>query len=493
MLNQHGARFYFLGPNIDEISQEFLEKYDAVFKKYNYSLVINEEDEIKNGDNYYADRNVEFKEQRLFEELLKLGEQTIIYCSSPEKSTQTAINFAKYLGNLDNSSTQNSESDIPLIQWIKEQISYKWDLCTCLKHKIGLHNGAFPKHINAAIIDYFNNGDLLYLFCTSTIIEGVNTSTKNVIIYNNWRGKQSNKIDYFDYKNIKGRSGRMFKHYIGNLYSFYPKIAEQKVIVDIPFVDQEKPLNKEILAQTPHVDIKDKQSQEYTELKKLPSEELELFKKNGLSIDGQKAILEHLKQNFDKDYDLFAWHYRPKYLQTKYILDLCFEHIAKPGETGGGVSSKKLALLIAQCNAVENLYAIVRNEVKYLHDENGLDYNTALTRGFQIQRHWFDYKLPKWFGCFNELQKYVCILYNKKPGNYSVFLAQLENDYMSSRANLLMEFDLPRSAIRKLDGFISQEISGEDMINYIKNNRQKIFGNAGLTNYEKERVTKEVL
>lgn len=492
MLNKHKARFYFLGPNIDKISQEFIDKYSVIFKKYDYTLVVNEENEIKNGEIYYNDNKVEIKEKRLFEELLRCNEQTIIYCSSPQKSTETAINFAKYLESLD-SRNLNTENNVPLIQWINDNISYKWEISSCLRHKIGVHNGVFPKHVNASIIDYFNDGKLLYLFCTSTIIEGVNTTAKNVIIYNNWRGPKHKKIDYFDYKNIKGRSGRMFKHYVGNLYSFYQKFEEEAVEIDIPFVDQEKPLSKEILAHTPDNDIKDKNSQEYQELQSIPKVELELFKKNGLSIEGQKNILEYLKTNINKDYHLIKWTYLPKYEQSLYILELCFDNLLKRTETGGGVTPKKLATLIRKCNIGQNLYLIVKNEVKYLHETCGNDYNYALTAGFQIQRHWFDYKLPKWFGCFNELQKYVCDLYGLIPGDYSSFLAMIENDYMSTRANLLMEFDLPKTAIRKIDNYIPEYVSDDEFIKYIKQNTQDITRNAFLSNYEYERLKKEVL
>lgn len=492
MLNKHKARFYFLGPHIDKISQEFIDKYDVIFKKYDYTLVVNEENEIKNGEIYYNDNKAEIKEKRLFEELVKCNEQTIIYCSSPQKSTETAINFAKYLESLDNRNL-NSERDVPLIQWINDNISYKWEIVSCLRHKIGVHNGIFPKHINASIIDYFNDKKLSYLFCTSTIIEGVNTNAKNVIIYNNWRGPKHKKIDYFDYKNIKGRSGRMFKHYIGNLYSFYQKFEEEAIEIDIPFIDQEKPLSKEILAHTLEDDIKDKNSQEYQELQSIPEAELELFKKNGLSIEGQKNILEYLKSNINKDYYLIKWAYYPKYEQALYILELCFNNLLKPTETGGGVTPKKLATLIRKCNIGQSLYLIVKNEVKYLHETRGNDYNYALTAGFQIQRHWFDYKLPKWFGCFNELQKYVCNLYGLPSGDYSLFLAMLENDYMSPRTSLLMEFDLPKTAIRKLDNYVPENISDDEFIFYIKQNNQDIVRNAFLTNYEYERLKKEIL
>lgn len=494
MLNIKKSRFYFLGPNIDKISSEFSNKYNAIFKKYDYSLVINEEKEpLTNEENkIFSDRTVAPKEQKLFEELLKLGEQTIIYCSSPDKSTRTAINFAKFLES-QHVQGKNTEENIPLIQWITENLSYKWDVILCLKNKIGLHNGAFPKHINSSIIDYFNNGQLKYLFCTSTIIEGVNTSTKNVVIYNNWKGKQNKKIDYFDYKNIKGRSGRMFKHYIGNLYSFYPKFEEEEIEIDVPFVDQLKPLNKEILAQTPENDIKDKNSKEYQELKALPQEELELFKKNGLGIDGQKAILEHLKSNFKTDYPLFCWTNKPKWTQSEYILNLCFEHLTKETETGGGITPKKLATLINICNFNNNLFSIIANEIKYQHEQLGKDFNTALISGFQIQRHWFDYKLPKWFGAFNELQKYVCKINNVPAGDYSFFLAILENDYMSPRANLLMEFDLPKTAIRKLDEHIPKTVEEEYLLNYIKENYLALKEKSLLSKYESERIEKEVL
>ncbi|VVM18302.1 hypothetical protein BSPWISOXPB_3366 [uncultured Gammaproteobacteria bacterium] len=33
------------------------------------------------------------------------------------------------------------------------------------------------------MIDYFNEEKLKYIFCTSTIIEGVNTSAKNIIYF----------------------------------------------------------------------------------------------------------------------------------------------------------------------------------------------------------------------------------------------------------------------------------------------------------------------
>ena len=81
---------------------------------------------------------------------------------------------------------------------------------------------------------------LKYIFCTSTIIEGVNTSAKNVVIFDEKKG--TNELDFFDYSNIKGRSGRMMEHYVGKVYNFINIPKEEKIVVDIPFYEQNKDL-----------------------------------------------------------------------------------------------------------------------------------------------------------------------------------------------------------------------------------------------------------
>ena len=56
---------------------------------------------------------------------------------------------------------------------------------------------------------------------------------------------------------------------------------------------------------------------------------LELFKKNGLSIEGQKNILEYLKKNIRKDYHLINWTGFPRFEQSLYLLNLCFNNLTK--------------------------------------------------------------------------------------------------------------------------------------------------------------------
>lgn len=43
LLEKYKVKFLLLGPNIKNVSTEFLEKYNAEFYKTNYSLVVNQE------------------------------------------------------------------------------------------------------------------------------------------------------------------------------------------------------------------------------------------------------------------------------------------------------------------------------------------------------------------------------------------------------------------------------------------------------------------
>jgi replicative superfamily II helicase len=264
-------QFYLLGPNIDGISEGFEKTFNAEFYYTKYSLIEN------TTENIACNKNT--KENLLFEKLYELKEQqTIIYCSSPTRVRSLAYKFCNYL--IEKGSLKNE--NLPLIEWIKKEVNSNWNLIDFLSLGIGINDGALQKHINSSMIDYFNDKEkrLRYLFCTSTIIEGVNTSAKNVIFFDDKKGGKD--IDFFDYSNIKGRSGRMMIHYIGKVFNFHtpPKSNEEKMIIDIPFFEQ-NPVKKEVIVGQEDEDLKleTKESTEYKELILIPEEERKLFHK----------------------------------------------------------------------------------------------------------------------------------------------------------------------------------------------------------------------
>ncbi len=73
-------------------------------------------------------------------------------------------------------------------------------------------------------MEQFNNGVFNILFCTSTIVEGVNTDAQNMIILNPSKGRK--KLTPFDIKNIKGRAGRYYHCFVGRVFYMNKELSE---------------------------------------------------------------------------------------------------------------------------------------------------------------------------------------------------------------------------------------------------------------------------
>ena len=494
LLNKHKSKFYLLGPNIDGISPGFAERYNADFYKTNYSLVDTNSIDYytKYKDSYgVRGKKKEFKEQKLFELLYKLkDEQSIIYCSSPARVRYLSVKFKEYLKDRNVSEGGNQ---ISLIEWIEQNVNRNWSLIECLKYGIGIHDGALQKHITSSIIKYFNLGKLKYLFCTSTIIEGVNTSSKNVIYFDSTKGNNV-KIDYFDYSNIKGRAGRMMVHYIGNIYNFNPEPPIENMIVDIPFFEQ-YPVSDEVLININYKDIRDKNSNQYKELESIPEDIKQLVRNNGVSIKGQIEVLRILEKDIENKYNLVSWSGFPTYEQLNYVLSLAWDNFIKMGETTKPMTIKKLIKVTFDYGNDFNINRLVNENFSYLKSKNNGKTNielldNAIQQSFQILKHWFQYKVPKWLSVINNLQEFICNKKDIKPGNYIFYANQIENEFIRDNLSVLYEYGVPSSAIRKLADKIPSDIDEDKVIEYIKNN--ELINKSDLISYEKEKLYENI-
>lgn len=157
--------------------------------------------------------------------------QTLFYCATPAKT----IEYTKQLSELFKDTYFPNKISKNFITHLRKRYNVKlknqnnsseyWSLITALEHGYGIHHGKFPKYIQHEILRMFNKGQFDYLFCTSTIIEGVNTNARNVVIINNSIGNSS--MTGFALKNIKGRAGRYYHNYIGRV--FYTELKQRRI------------------------------------------------------------------------------------------------------------------------------------------------------------------------------------------------------------------------------------------------------------------------
>ena len=150
------------------------------------------------------------RQTELVKLLKTLNEPTLVFCGSPARANKIAERLVEELFE-----AHQQESD--LADWLAENYHPDWIVAKALRCGIGIHHGKLPRSIAQQMVRLFDEGRISKLICTSTLIAGVNTKAKNVVVFDN---KIANKkIDHFTFNNIKGRSGRMFKHFIGRVLS----------------------------------------------------------------------------------------------------------------------------------------------------------------------------------------------------------------------------------------------------------------------------------
>ncbi|MCM1527579.1 MAG: DEAD/DEAH box helicase [Clostridium sp.] len=494
VVNKFHPRFYFLGPNIDGITDGFAEKYDAIFYKSDFSLVdCNVIDKSNLIDWSQSDKQIDKEKIEILCKLLSelKNEQTLIYCSSPARARRMAKTYLEYL----QKRGYEKSDQVPLIEWINKNISPEWSLAKELQYGVAIHDGSLQKHMGASIIKYFNEGHLKCIFCTSTIIEGVNTSAKNVILFDEKKG--GNEIDFFDYSNIKGRSGRMMEHYVGRIFNFCHIPAQKSIVIDIPFYEQDpKILTNEILINIKREDIKQEIKGRYDQINALPTDLLEVIKQNGVSVNGQIRVYNRLIIDL-KTYDTLQniqWSQMPTWEQMSYILEVAENNLFTFEDKKGIFSVKQLARYLNIYRTKKNIIDIVNDiykgrikSVKKLTDERKAKYyDEAVETAFHIYRHWFQFTVPKAFRVVDSIQRLICERRSIKSGSYSFFVQQLENDFIRENLSILVEFGIPSNAVRRLERVVPADLSEDGVVEYIRKNRNSI--NEILLPYEKERL-----
>ena len=126
--------------------------------------------------------------------------------------------FINEIDNANKIEVEQNELLTEFIGWAKQEIHEKWSVLRAMEVGYLVHHGQLPLGIRMLELDLFNEENAYSrLLCTATLLEGVNTTAENIIITKPARG-DGNAFDAFDFYNLVGRTGRLFKHYLGKAY-----------------------------------------------------------------------------------------------------------------------------------------------------------------------------------------------------------------------------------------------------------------------------------
>lgn len=141
----------------------------------------------------------------------ELGEsaRSIVYSNSKDNVVEYALQYATQLQPL-----HDSDLDV-LAQDIRQDVHGDYYLADIVEKGVAYHMGYLPSTIRARIESLYKDGKIHTLFCTSTLLEGVNLPADNLFITSHKNGGDMSPVDF---RNLMGRVGRIEFNLYGNVF-----------------------------------------------------------------------------------------------------------------------------------------------------------------------------------------------------------------------------------------------------------------------------------
>lgn len=144
-------------------------------------------------------------------------DSNLIYSS---RSDYAEIWALKYAENIEiNNDIEDELKD--LIKYVKTEIHSKYYLVSCLEKRVAFHHSSLPEFVRKEIETLFESGLITTLFCTSTLLEGVNLPADNLFVVKPEKNKD--ELTDFEFGNLIGRAGRLNNSLFGTIYCISKK------------------------------------------------------------------------------------------------------------------------------------------------------------------------------------------------------------------------------------------------------------------------------
>ncbi len=447
-LSKMNCDFYLIGPYFQSFSQKFIERTGAKFRRYTAEIVQKDTHDlsiVENQQSYKLPMGIFKKvcdEDRNLVNLIKImGGQSLVYVGR-RMSVETR---AKRIAERTKKEIYSSE----LIDYIKDTIDENWSLVKCLEKRVAFHHSGVPKYIQTEIVDAFNNSNIDVIVCSPTLTEGVNTSAKNVIIYDNFKAKEENKLSGFDVKNIKGRAGRFSIHFVGRVITFEKLDESEKDIIEFSYFDNN--LNPEEAIQ---VDSDELQGSNLN-IRKIAEQQLRseniplsIIKSNKfIAIHYQIRFINYLRQNIDILERLNFKKSYPEKEQLAEIIELCYEFLFSDRDKGGR------SFAVWDIVNYAKYYIYKRPTIKQLiAAQKDKTIDAKVRNAFRLITHYFEYVLPRYLTAFQSLFNFV---YKERFGeaegiNLLYVITLLEFGFENKHEIALKEVGMPINIISKI-------------------------------------------
>jgi hypothetical protein len=375
------ASFYLAGPNIHALASSLPQDFVASFISTSFATVVSDVTLLPTPSKLH-------ELEALSTLCAQLSGPTLIYCQSPSRARVVArqllaAGVGEYVSELQ-----------PAADWISENYHPEWLLSRTLPQGIGIHHGKIPRALAQFQVAELNSGHLKFLVCTSTLIEGVNTSAKNVVVFDHKLNRRN--LDFFTFSNIKGRSGRMMRHFVGKVFLFRPPPREDLPTVDVPLFSQGPSVPDSLLIQVDEPALLPESRERIEKYRSQTDVPLETLRKNsGLDPQHQISLAKYVRRNLSRLGERLAWSGWPQYEELRTCCELIVQFLHPINGRAHGVSSAaQLALRINVLNGAQgDIHELISRELANPYETPQPD--DAVENVLDFLRYWPGFTFPR--------------------------------------------------------------------------------------------------
>lgn len=437
---------FLAGPHINTISVGDGWKGNLKFIKTDYRTVtVNVLDRSENSNLF----------ETFIKDLKAVGDDSsIVFTKSPASAMELAESIVSE--NVEYKTAFCSDFS----DWISENYHKDWKVVRCINSGIATHHGRLPRSLGQLFVQNFDRKNIKLLICTSTLIEGVNTAASNVFVYD----KQINRtdFDFFSFTNIRGRVGRMMRHFVGNVYLYHQPPQEVQTNVDVPVLSDPDGSTDYIVMNVEPSSLNDKGKQRQIELPASSGLSNEIIRDHGtLTVATLIELKNRILQVLDSDSSLLIWAGLPNKEQGIALAELIVPILQAKTERVGLHSAKQIRWAWQQLIISKGMPNFLRWFSRTFYAE---DQSNGVEEAFKFLQA-CEFKFGTYIMAIQDIVNFVS---SSEKANYEPFAAGLETWFKTPWIKQIDEAGIPIPLAERLAKYLRSPQSVNEAFSQIR-------------------------
>jgi hypothetical protein len=346
-----------------------------------------------------------------------------------------------------------------LAGWIKDNYHPDWPVARGNQNGIAIHHGRLPRSLGQLFVHLFNANQVKVLICTSTLIEGVNTSAANVFIYD----KKINRsdFDFFSFANIRGRVGRMMRHFVGNAFLYHEQPRETETEVQVPILSNPNSATDYLVMNVERSELSPAGLQRQDNLPGSAGLSAEILREHGgLGVDLLTTLRTRILQMLGQKPDSLIWTGYPNKEQRIAVAELALLVAHRRNDPTGIHTPKMVGWAWSQLQRISTLPKFLRWFVgTWFKDDKAAGVDAA----FQFMQA-CEFSFPR---TITAVEAIVLHLRSDAHASYGPFIVALENWFRPAWMKELDEAGIPLPLAERLAPHLNNPASRSDALRQI--------------------------